>query len=59
MSHTDEPSRMARFCKDDCPWCKRARDKGGVARWSVKHLERKYCPMCRAYEREYGKPAYE
>jgi len=52
-------SRRAKFCKDTCTWCKRARTKGGVARWSVKNLERKYCPMCKAYEREFQKPAYE
>jgi hypothetical protein len=59
MDQKAEVSKGAKFCKDTCPWCRRARIKGGVARWSVKNLERKYCLMCRAYEREYGRPAYE
>jgi len=52
-------SRRAEVCKDTCPICKRARERGGAAKWFVKHIDRKVCPMCRAYEREYDKPAYE
>ena len=59
MNQESETSRRAKFCKATCAWCKRARTKGGFALWSVKNLERKCCPMCRAYEREYGIPAYE
>ena len=30
-----------------------------MAYWFVKNIDRKICPFCRAYEREFGKPAYE
>ncbi len=52
-------SRRAEFCRNICPICKRARTKGGVAKWFVKNIDRKVCPMCRAYEREYKKRADE
>jgi hypothetical protein len=52
-------SKRAEFCKNTCPTCKKARAKGRANRWLVKHIDRKVCPMCRAYEREYQKLAYE
>ncbi|MDF2957091.1 MAG: hypothetical protein OD814_000713 [Candidatus Alkanophagales archaeon MCA70_species_1] len=53
-------SRRARFCAEVCPICRRARSKKkGLAYWFVKNIDRKICPFCRAYEREFGKPAYE
>ena len=44
----------------DCPVCKRAREKQkGVAFWFVKIIEGSVCPNCKAYEKVYGKKAYE
>ncbi|MHC1584916.1 MAG: hypothetical protein ACXQS7_01450 [Candidatus Syntropharchaeia archaeon] len=51
--------RLADFCANTCPVCTRARDHEGLARAFVKHIDRHICPACRAYEREYNKPAYE
>ena len=52
--------KLAAFCEDSCPICTRARkNPGGLAFWIVKNIDRKICPMCRAYERKYGKKAYE
>jgi RNA polymerase subunit RPABC4/transcription elongation factor Spt4 len=51
---------LARFCAEVCPVCRRARAKQrGVAFWFVKNVDRKVCPMCKAYERATGKLAYE
>lgn len=44
----------------ECPVCSRAREKQrGLAYWFVKKVERRFCPYCRAYERVYGRKAYE
>lgn len=51
--------RKAKFCKELCPVCKRARNKDGIARWFVKNIDRPVCPYCKAYEQVYGYPAYE
>lgn len=51
---------LATFCEKYCPVCVGARKKGkGIRYWFVKNIDRKVCPMCKAYERKYGKPAYE
>ena len=47
------------FCRDDCPICKSARKGNKQAKWFVKNVDRKVCPMCKAYEKETGKLAYE
>jgi len=51
--------KKARFCKDGCSICKRARTRGGIARLFVKYIDRPLCPYCKAYEKVYGCPAYE
>ena len=51
--------KKARFCKDQCSICKRARTKGGLARLFVKYIDRPLCPYCKAYEKVYGCLAYE
>lgn len=51
--------QLAQACLD-CPLCKHARKKQrGIAYWFVKHVETKICPNCKAYERIYGRKAYE
>lgn len=51
---------LASFCEHTCPVCTRARkNPGGAAFWFVKSIDRKVCPMCKAYESKHGKPAYE
>jgi rubrerythrin len=43
-----------------CPVCKTARRKQrGFAFWFVKKIEHGVCPSCRAYEKVYGRKAYE
>ena len=59
MDEQSKISKRAKFCRDLCPDCKMARKRGGIFKWFVKNVERKVCPMCRAYERELGRPAYE
>ncbi|MHC1592634.1 MAG: hypothetical protein ACXQT1_00965 [Methermicoccaceae archaeon] len=60
MEGTDsELEKRAEFCRSKCPVCTRARADGGLARWFVKHIDRKVCPYCRAYEKIYHKKAYE
>jgi len=55
---SDRTIKLARFCKDGCVVCNRAREKGSsILYWIVK-LERHVCPMCRAYEKVYGFTAY-
>jgi hypothetical protein len=59
MEHDEQTIQKAKFCKDKCPVCKRARAKGkGFLYWFVK-IERKICPNCKAYEKVFNKPAYE
>lgn len=44
----------------ECPVCSRARERQrGLAYWFVMIVERWFCPYCRAYERVYGRRAYE
>jgi hypothetical protein len=47
------------FCEERCPICKSARRGNRVARWFVKNIDRKICPMCRNYEKQTGRKAYE
>lgn len=43
-----------------CPVCQHARQKQkGFAYWFVKRIEGNICPACSAYEKVYGKKAYE
>ena len=56
---TEKDKKMAKMCKN-CPVCKHARKKQkGIAFWLVKSIEVKFCPYCKAYEKVYGKKAYE
>jgi len=51
---------MANFCKDLCPVCKAARtSQKGPNYWFVKNIDSKICPFCKAYEKVYGRKAYE
>lgn len=50
---------LAGVCRN-CPVCRRARHRqSGPAFWLVKKAEKALCPFCRAYERVYGRKAYE
>jgi len=52
--------KMAGFCKNVCPVCRSARkNQQGVAYWFVKNIDSKICPFCKAYEKVYGRKAYE
>lgn len=51
--------KFAEFCKDKCFMCKRGREKGSGIIFGLLKLEAKVCPMCRAYEKVYGVPAWE
>lgn len=56
---TDADRAMAQVCVN-CPVCSHARKtQRGIAYWSVKNIETRVCPFCRAYEKVYGKKAYE
>ncbi|OKY78414.1 MAG: hypothetical protein BTN85_0905 [Candidatus Methanohalarchaeum thermophilum] len=55
----EDLKKKADFCKDKCPVCNRAREGKKISKFFVKHIDRKVCPMCKAYEEVYGKKAYE
>ncbi len=56
---TEKDRKNAQGCVE-CPICSKAREKGkGLAYWFVKYIDRKVCPMCKAYEKVYGVKAYE
>lgn len=56
---TDADRKKAQTCLD-CPVCRHARKKQrGIAYWFVKHVERGFCPNCKAYEKVYGRKAHE
>ncbi|MGY0288710.1 MAG: hypothetical protein ACUX7D_08185 [Candidatus Methanodesulfokora washburnensis] len=57
--YEEELIKKAGFCKEKCPICTRARKGNRLARVFVKYVDRKICPYCKAYERIYGKKAYE
>ena len=50
---------MADFCKDSCPACTRAREKGEGILYNFVKLEEALCPACRSYKKVYGVPAHE
>ncbi|HNT75373.1 MAG TPA: hypothetical protein PKH77_10175 [Anaerolineae bacterium] len=58
---TDKDREMALFCKEQCPICKQGRKRQrGLLYWFVKNVEpRLGCPYCAAYEKVYGRKAYE
>ncbi len=50
---------LARICRK-CPVCRRARRRqSGLAFRLVKRVEHTICPFCQAYERVYGRKAYQ
>lgn len=50
---------LAGVCRN-CPVCRTARRRqSGFAHWLVRRVESTACPFCRAYERVYGRKAYE
>ena len=49
-------SRRANFCANVCPVCSRAK-KGNKVCQAIAGVDRKFCPMCKAYEKETGKRA--
>jgi len=56
---SDKDRKRAQRCLA-CPVCRRARKKrSGLCYWFVKHIEAGLCPWCRAYEKVYGRKAYE
>ena len=56
---TDEDRSRAEVCLT-CPVCSRAREKQrGLAYWFVKYIEPGFCRYCKAYEKVYGRKAYE
>jgi hypothetical protein len=56
---TDTDRKLAKFCIS-CPVCRHARKKQeGAAFWFVKKIEGDLCPFCKAYERVYGRKAYQ
>ena len=59
MEITQKDRKWAKQCLQ-CPVCRRARKKQkGLAFWFVKHVEGGICPACKAYEKVYGRKAYE
>jgi hypothetical protein len=56
---TAKEREQAQKCLE-CPVCRRARRKQrGLAYWFVKTFEGRICPYCQAYEKVYGRKAYE
>ena len=51
-------SKLVSF-SEHCPIAIEARKSNKIAKWLLKNTGRKICPFCRAYEKEYGRPAYE
>jgi hypothetical protein len=50
---------LAGVCRH-CPVCRAARRRqSGLAQWLVRRAESTACPFCRAFERVYGRKAYE
>jgi len=56
---TERDKKMAQVCVN-CPVCRHARKtQRGAAYWFTKNIDSKICPFCKAYERVYGRPAWE
>jgi hypothetical protein len=57
---TDKDRKMAEFCLNECPGCKKARkEQKGFMYWFVKVIEGGACPYCKAYAKVYGRKAHE
>ncbi len=59
MAHGRITTSMARFCKNTCPVCTRARKQGKGALYQIVKIERHVCPMCRCYEKVYDVPSHQ
>lgn len=59
MAYSAITESMARFCKDTCPVCTRARQRGQGALYQFVKLEESLCPACRSYKKVYGVPAHK
>jgi hypothetical protein len=59
MAHGKATKTMADFCKNSCPVCTRAREKGEGLLYNFVKLEEQLCPACRSYKKVYGVPAHE
>jgi uncharacterized protein CbrC (UPF0167 family) len=56
---TDKDRARAKQCME-CMVCNQARVmQKGFAYWFVKTIEGGICPMCKAYEKVYGRKAHE
>jgi hypothetical protein len=56
---TGKDRAMAAVCVN-CPVCRHARKKQkGLVYLFVRKIEGDLCPFCRAYEKVYGRKAYE
>ena len=56
---TESDRKKAQVCVN-CPVCRRAREKQkGLAYLFVKFVEGSFCPKCKAYEKVYGRKAYD
>ena len=60
MKRVSERDRARALRCMNCTPCKHARTKQhGLVFWLVKCVEHRLCPFCRAYEKVYGRKAYE
>ncbi len=55
----DKTLKDAEFCLNQCPMCKKGREKGKGFLYQLLKLEAKVCPKCKAYQKVYGVPAWE
>ncbi len=59
MGHGKITKSLAAFCKNTCPVCTRARNKGEGILYNLVKLEEKLCPACRSYKNVFGVPAHK
>jgi len=59
MEHGRITESLAGFCKNTCPVCTRAREKGEGLLYNFVKLEEQLCPACRSYKKVYGVPAHK
>jgi len=56
---SDKNREMAQKCVE-CDVCSKAREtQKGLAYWFVKYVDVHICRFCKAYEKVYGRKAYE
>jgi hypothetical protein len=59
MGHGKITKSLAGFCKNTCPVCTRAREKGEGILYNFVKLEEELCPACRSYKKVYDVPAHK